>query len=358
MNIAYVAQTEASTESGVNKKLVDQVTSWVRLGHQVRLHLLSRSRERWAGWARINTDVYTYANAFASLSASGQLVSSVLRSCPDVVYCRTGVPYPAFFRLARTRRVIAEVNTDDEAQARVRMGTLKSLVYSHGVRTLLARSIGAVSVSTSVGDKLRARGMEVLVLGNSIDMSLYPHSPAPHNQQPRLVFLGSGGCVWHGLDKLKALAQRFSHWIVDVVGLTKAEFPGDWPPNVRFHGFMPFQQYRSILNSADVAIGTLALHRKGMTETSALKVREYLAIGLPVIIGHPDPDFTVRADYVLELPNAEDNVSSHLDLIHAFVTAWRGRRVERSAVEHLDVRVKEARRLAFFHERLASHDRY
>jgi len=42
---------------------------------------------------------------------------------------------------------------------------------------------------------------------------------------------------------------------------------------------------------ADVAIGALATYRKGMKETSTLKVREYLAYGLPVILDHHDPDF-------------------------------------------------------------------
>lgn len=45
------------------------------------------------------------------------------------------------------------------------------------------------------------------------------------------------------------------------------------------------------MRNCQVCIGTLALHRKNMTEASPLKTREYLAHGFPVIIGYKDTAF-------------------------------------------------------------------
>jgi len=103
---------------------------------------------------------------------------------------------------------------------------------------------------------------------------------------------------------------------------------------------------------ADVAVGTLALYRKQMQEACALKVRRYLAYGLPVILGHVDTDFIGRDEwYILSLPNTATNVADGLDSIRKFVADVKGRRVPRGEVEPiLSVSAKERERLSFFRE--------
>ena len=103
---------------------------------------------------------------------------------------------------------------------------------------------------------------------------------------------------------------------------------------------------------ADVAIGTLALHRKQMDEACPLKVRRYLEFGLPVLLGYRDTDLdSLDAWWLLRLPNTESNVLSSLQEIESFVQGVRGRRVPREAVESVVSAVaKESARLAFFEE--------
>jgi glycosyltransferase involved in cell wall biosynthesis len=346
MRIAYVAQTEADRESGVNKKIIDQVREWARIGHDPGLFVLSRTAGRWPGWDAVAPRVYSYRGHLHGLRAAARLVDDLRRWAPDAVYFRMGVCYPAFQRLARGGRVVVELNTDDDREARLRMGPLKYIVFRHGARRLLERAAGAVSATTSVAERLRARGLEVLALGNGIDLSRHAPSPAPRNATPRLLFLGSAGCAWHGVDKVALLARRFPEWRIDVVGLSRDDVEGDWTDNVVFHGFLPFDRYRKLFDEVDVALGTLALHRNGMTDASSLKVREYLAAGIPVILGHRDVDLAAPP-FVLQLPNEDSNVTASLDRIEAFVGRWKGRRVERSEVAHLDVRHKESRRLTF-----------
>ncbi len=40
--------------------------------------------------------------------------------------------------------------------------------------------------------------------------------------------------------------------------------------------------------SADLGMGTLGMHRKGLTSGSVLKLREYTARGIPSVIGYDD----------------------------------------------------------------------
>jgi len=85
-----------------------------------------------------------------------------------------------------------------------------------------------------------------------------------------------------------------------------------------------------------------------MEEASPLKVREYLAYGLPVIIGYKDTDFHEDVPFILRLPNSEDNIEANLSAIETFVHRWRNQRVPREAIAHLDIKVKESQRIAFF----------
>jgi hypothetical protein len=121
------------------------------------------------------------------------------------------------------------------------------------------------------------------------------------------------------------------------------------PSNVVRHGVLPRKKYEAIVAAADVGIGPLAMHRKNLSEASSLKVREYLAYGIPTIIGCRDADFPNGAEFLLQLPNTEDNVDSNLALIAEFVERSRGLRISRGRVSHLDSQVKEAKRVDFFH---------
>ncbi|MNZ78728.1 hypothetical protein D3C78_973150 [compost metagenome] len=96
-----------------------------------------------------------------------------------------------------------------------------------------------------------------------------------------------------------------------------------------------------------MAIGPLALYRRGMKEASPLKVREYLAYGLPVINGYVDTDFKEEVPFILRIPNEPRNTANASAAIEEFVHSWQGRRVDRSEVGHLDVTVKETARLAY-----------
>ena len=151
---------------------------------------------------------------------------------------------------------------------------------------------------------------------------------------------------WQGVDKIIELAEARPSWSFDLVGVEDAQRAA----NVTCHGFLARDGYAQLLERADVALGTLALHRKQMNEASPLKVRRYLEFGLPLILGYTDTDL-VGLDpwWLLTLPNVETNVRDSLAEIDRFVTAVAGRRVPRADVEPLiSAAAKETRRLAFF----------
>ena len=149
------------------------------------------------------------------------------------------------------------------------------------------------------------------------------------------------------MDKILWLATALPEFDFDVIGADSGLGIGQ-PANVHVHKFCNRHEYEPVLAQADVALGTLALHRKSMQQAAPLKVREYLLRGIPVIIGYDDPDLRDDLWYVLRLPNDERNVRLSVDAIRTFVHTVAGKRVPRHEVAgRIDIVAKERRRLRF-----------
>jgi hypothetical protein len=219
-------------------------------------------------------------------------------------------------------------------------------------RLVFGRSAGIAFVSRELSASARFTqfGKPAITLGNGIDLDATSPLPPTRNEEPRFAFLGEPS-QWQGIDKIVALATALPQAKFDLIGPSKLDAA---PSNVRAYGVLTSTEYREILAQCDLGLGTLALYRKGMTEASPLKVREYLAYGLPTVIGYEDTDFVGAEPWYLErLPNSDWAVDEHVARIHRFAKAAIGRRVAHTEIAHLDATAKEALRLAFF-ERILS----
>jgi len=105
--------------------------------------------------------------------------------------------------------------------------------------------------------------------------------------------------AWHGLDRLTDALQSFegrpgSVLAFHLVGRLNEE-QQEMVERVRSadveihcHGTLPKDAIDLLLAETDVAIGSLALDRQSLREAATLKVREYLAAGVPVYATHRD----------------------------------------------------------------------
>ena len=348
MRIAYFGHVNGGHQSGVFQKIGMQIDRWRTDGHVVRGFIATRDRpDDWIDRLG-DVEVASYDRPWSRLRAMIRLASGVRRLRPDLIYLRWDLFYPPMLSFLASPLVI-EINTDDVHE--YALGTPGRARYNTWTRGLLMRRAKAFVFVTSELSRsasfARFRGRRC-VITNGIDLAAQPVLTAPHNEQPRLVFVGSAGQPWQGIDKVVTLARQRPQWSFDVVG--------SWddglgtPSNVTWHGPLGTEAVRSVLAQADVGIGTLALHRKSMSEACPLKVREYLAVGLPVLYGYMDPDADRLAPLTLRIANTESNVTDEIDRIDEFVEMSRGARVPRASIAHIDVAAKEAQRLALFHD--------
>jgi len=243
--------------------------------------------------------------------------------------------------------IVAEINTLDLAEYKITLSYPEYIYYRMTRRRLFACYRGIVCVTNELMQHHSAFGKPVAVIANGIDLANYAPLPPTNNKAPRFIFLGTPGHAWHGVEKILTLAELCPDFTFDIVGYGINDIHGTVPPNVNCYGYLKEEQYQDILSQADVAIGALSLYVKNMEEACPLKVREYLAYGLPVIVGYKDTDLSDDAPYVLNIPNTPDNVLQSVESIRNFAQAWVGKRVPRRLIAHIDSSIKEKQRLAF-----------
>jgi glycosyltransferase involved in cell wall biosynthesis len=343
--IAYVGQmADVSTENGISKKIRSQAAHWVEQGHEVRYFSLVPTTAVWHGLAPIGAELVARGGFAQRGVRSLELVRRVRTWRPDLIYFRYGYHSAGLPGLFREIPTVAEINSDDVAEYPLTFSRAK-FIYHRLTRSRVLRAVsGLVHVTRELHARFAAFGKPAAVIGNGIELNAFETAPTPDPSGPlRLVFIGSRATPWHGTERVAELGQLFPDVVVDVIGAA----PVAGPPNVHFHAELPRDRYEPMLRGATAAVGTMGLFRKHMDEACPLKVREYLALGLPVIGGYEDTDIHGAADYFLRLPNNAAPLLPHRDKIAAWLGKWRGRRVDRAAVAHLDNAVKEKQRLEF-----------
>ncbi len=372
--VSYLALWNLQPHDGVSRKMLDQIGAWSELGAKIQCVLLEGS-DRDMLQSLSNTEVLLVpprATLAGRILSDRRIKRAIRRFAPDAIYFRG---FPCFLLSAlKSVRVakVAEVNSIEFNEHAIHALSLRdwrryAAFLRNALRERWQRSVagsvsGVVAVTNELAEHYRRRfGVkQTAVIPNAIRIKSWPpkRNRTPEDR-PRLVFAGTQSGYkmdshWHGLDKLLRFADRHRDalWL-DVFGnYDSAEF-GNVPPNVRFHGMKSRQELEDILETADVGIGTLALHRNGMNEACPLKTRQYLASGLPIVYAYTDPALQGLdcPDDLLQLPNTETNLEENDGALLEFCRRVAGRTVSSPAIrEAIDSQFAEQRRLRFLQD--------
>lgn len=160
---------------------------------------------------------------------------------------------------------------------------------------ILTKAAGVITVTGELKarvDQKTQRRAKSFVVSNGIESDKYElvHSADSKFDLSMLMILGVDS-DWNGLDVIINEIERSKSLNVQliVVGNVKAQ---STDTRIKFLGLKSQDEIGGIINDYEinVGVGTLALQRKGITEASPLKVREYLSRGLPVIYNYEDTD--------------------------------------------------------------------
>lgn len=358
MRIAYVSlHWPRTVTSGVGKKIIRHMSAWRATAHDVEFFMHTADR-------KIDTPLLPgkifffregkgLANEWERIVAVHRLLKAVKSYRPDIIYLRYGMYVYPIHLLASIAPLVEELNTNDLSQHE-RLGIPYSL-YNRITRGLIIkRTSGLVCMSNELAQNPynTSFGKPTRVIGDSIDLDNISPLPAPENIQPRVAFIGSPDSLWQGVDKLVRLASMFPDISIHIIGYDRILEHASLPENLYLYGYIDNLRYTKILQTMDCAIGSLALHRIQLNESSPLKTRECLALGLPMVLPYKDTDLDdMDCDFLLKIPNKEDNIQTHGKAIREFAYRMRGVRADRAMLKNrIDSTGKEEIRLKFFAE--------
>ncbi len=371
MRIAYLLTWDLSNENGVTKKVFLQTQNWQNEGHTVQIFCISIDK---------NLDLSTdnsvpimffkrpgLLNHFLSYNIFiDDIYKSMTAFNPDIIYNRLEIYKFGFNRLYHLAPVIGELNTNDLAIVRTKaMKSLKGFMRFVYSTLVFHRTFQELSGLITVTDELKNIYLKkfpllkTCVIPNAIDIGNYElyYPKTPTNDKVKFVFIISTGWFAQGLDillKMATLTQDI--FVFNVIGVGK---PSNTkvPPNVIFHGYLTRDLYEPIVINSDIGIGGLGLYRTGLHEASTLKVREYLAYGLPVIVGHSDSAFkNNKPEWILEIPNTENGAIEAIEPIKKFALKMCNTRLQNCEVSaYIDSSTYEKKRLGFFQNILSTY---
>jgi hypothetical protein len=357
MKIAYVAEWDFSTTSGVSKKIESQIQTWNRLGANVSMHIVTpnslpltesnvKSENRFFFSSRIplylRGGARTYLNKILS---ARHLRQSLKQKNPDLIFYRIGIWYPLLASILQRWPTVVEINSLELNELN-QVGKIKKWIYPWGRNKILGAARAFSPVSNEIARDIESLKKPTFVCGNGYDFSSEPLVERQViSDRPQGLFVGTDGQFWQGIDLILKWAEKLPQIDFHLVGISKTSAPS----NVKFHGPLFHQELRELSVKMDFGIGTLALHRKKMQEASPLKTREYGAWGLPFIYAYQDTDLPESLDFALRLPNHEVEVLQSIPQVLEFAQRWKHQPHDPSRFrKYFDREQKEVQRLAFF----------
>lgn len=349
MKITYIAICYSSSESGVGKKIQDQISFWRSRGHQVLLYLLTSqaSNNDWVV-SKIADRIWIDDKYVTKQKNRRDVFALAKKNEAEIVYFRDAFPF--YFKSNKIKKVL-EVNSIQKNEVTAQ-SFMKKTIYSLLARYYYSRWDGFVYVTEEIKSSLEREipamaKLPSTVISNGINLGRIPRLPVSQASNLNFVFLGEPGLPWNGISSIVDLASALPGCNFHVIGesnLSKFETT----PNMNFYGFMRQADYQNVLKLCQVAIGTMEVERKKMVQGCSLKTREYLAAGLPVVIRYEETDFQEGAqDFILNLPVDGKPMSFYSEQIAEFAEKWRFERVAISEVSTISIELKEAKRIEF-----------
>lgn len=335
MKILFLVFHGFSEANGISKKIFYQVNGLIAAGHQVTLasYTIAANGHR----VRMVDDEILEDYGPGKLAAIkkrmcyNSLAEYIIRNEIKFVYMRSyhnANPFTIkLFRKLKKNGVksVMEIPTypyDMEYEGfplMTRMELKIDQLFRHKFASLLDAIV-------TFSDYKEIFGQRTIKISNGIDFSKIPVKKKKNDTSQTINLVGVAEVhYWHGYDRaISGLGEYYRKphdkevylHIVGGIGPSEmynsAKAPGfaeliekyDIDKYVIFHGQRSGKELDEIFEESDIAIGSLARHRSGITHIRTLKNREYAARGIPFVYSEIDDDFEEKS-YIQKAPGDE-----------------------------------------------------
>jgi hypothetical protein len=275
---------------------------------------------------------------------------------------RSGVEF------VRKYNVFLELHTDtiSELQSNIRNEKFLGRKLVRLIRLILERKYnkkmvesckGIIAVTDEIARKQLA-GMSVLVphivLTNGINSERITRTAFKifDGKTLDIVFIASYFFAYYGLDRVIDSIINYNGFVsinLHVVGKVPNALIEKYKKHtfIKYHGLKSTDESDAFFAGMSIAIGTMALFRNNMQEACSLKVREYIAKGIPFILAYKDPDLDEvdeKFKFFLEFENSDSLIDIQKVVDFAIEVSKRSNKISdymrNYAREKLDLSVR------------------
>lgn len=317
--------------NGISKKIHYQVNALQICGIDTRLCYLQEDNDKKQRLID-STILCDYGNGIKSKILKRIEYTSILKYIQkeniDFVYMRSNHNANPFtlwmaYKIRKAGiKILMEIPTYPYDQEYAGLLKRRKILIDKCFRYLLARQLYRI---ITFSDYNSIFGIQTIKISNGIDFSQIKLKQTINDTNKELHLIGVAEIhYWHGFDRLiKGLAhyyETFPEYKVyfHIVG----DFFSDRERNeilpliqqnhlekyVIIHGAKYGNELDQLFEHADMAIGSLARHRSGITHIRTLKNREYAARGLSFIYSETDNDFE-NMPYIMKVPADESYIN-------------------------------------------------
>lgn len=305
-----------------------------------------------------------------SRAAAKMLEHHMAAISPDVVVMRYGTANLFTAPLMRRFKFVFEHNTKEVEQLAMnysgvqRSGWEKASVFwleKYFAPRILRRAAGIVGVTHEITNYELQRAKRMLpsiTIANGIDTSRCRISQAGEYRSGtlHLLFLAGVAAPWHGVDRLlKSIKPHHDVkvWLAGNFLPADLELAKSLGNKAELTGMLKGDALDTVFGKVHLAIASLAPQRVGITEMSALKVREYAARAVPFVTAFDDPDLDESRNRNFWFRVASGEGEFELDQVIEFARkatqAETRQSLRKFAEEQLDYAAKMRRLVEFLH---------
>jgi len=379
MKLVYTVHFFGKEVSSVQKKILSQVKHLNNLGLISEIYSLTGVDDNFPPIPSVHKiiipdlECYSPKRFFAKMKRIDIRDNSIKRiietlHSDEILYTRIPSPSRIISKIVKSPRkckIVIEYQSVEPNERRLAgdyLFVLYDYFYGGDIRKYTDGIVGVTDQITQYqvsrsGDPNKPH----ITIGNGFNVdSVNVRKPVPYQGQDLNLLCVANVSRWHGLDRLiRGLGTYHGPTRVTIhIAGEGSEIPRlkklitelDISGKVVFHGFSTGKDLEDLFNTCHIAIGSLGLHRIGLTEASILKAREYCAWGIPYIIACADPDFSDDFPYIFRIPADETPVD--LEKVIEFTQRVckdpnHPQKMRAYAVEYLDWSVKMKRLKAF-----------
>ena len=351
MRIAYILEWDISIDSGVLNKVLAQTKIWIENGYKVKIYAITPNKREnkledyidqfYSNFLFIKSGLKTYINKIISIR---KIQRDLRLFQPDIVYIRQSIWHPGIDKFLSNFVSIMELNTDDLNEIKLQLPKATQYIYLYGREKIINSVKGFVAISYEIEKLYKKYNKPIITIANGYNILQVPDFNSVINKRKQVVFVSSFNQPWHGVEKIIYMAKKLKEFDFHIVG--PASNLSKDIKNIKIHGYLKKKQLFELYKKMDVGIGTLSLYKNGMQEASPLKVREYIAFKIPVIVGYKDTDLEGQK-YILNIGNYEENVMDNIEKIQKFINNSDNLSKEIDP-KIISYEYKEKKRLEFF----------